>query len=950
LIFYQDVVKKMGSTDAKRFARLFLTAIKMKWKMVAGMKSSRAIDASPSPGRTLHIHLLSHTHWDFEWYEIEEGFKLQLVRFIDHLLDTLEKDPGFRFHFDGQVMPIMDYLEVLAERDDLDDGNRAGEAEKKIRQYVQRGQLFIGPCWTTMETSVISTESLIRNINKGRRFSKKLGGASTVFYNADAFQYHSQVPQIIAGTALNSAFTWRAYKENVPLKDVTLWEGADKTRILKFHPARTYAQIWHLPKDPKDAAETIVNEALQSGHFAVSDHVLITQGNDQFEAQPDLNRIIREVGGIVDKKYTVDQITLDDFFSIIGNRKLSVLRGELTGNKWACTMNGQLSARMYLKQQNEKGEIFVEKWAEPFAAFNWLMGGQYQAGLIERAWGYLMKQHFHHLNACAVDAVHREGEVRYNNAIELARDIADESLATIAGHIDTADMIHKWESALVVFNPTGDPIKGVIPVNISLQNIQAHADWQSSSRDDEDSSSMISNMMMWDPSEEKVPFQVLSQGDGTCEIAMQTGTIPPFGFMTYGLDFTGGKPALDPPFIGDKKESVLENEWIKVHVRENGSFTLTDKRSNTVFRDLNIMEDTADHGDTYNYDPLKKDRPVTTTQLKGTVSLTANGPLMAAIEVTLDMVLPESLTPDRENRSKKSARLPIVFRITVTKDSPLISIRAIIENQVRDHRLRAVFAGVKAGSVYVQTQADVVKRPLKEWRAYPSSHKREITHHTSIGELPMETGPSPTCFQRNFVGTNNGKNGLVIYNKGLPEYEATPNGTIALTLLRCVGWISQDDLGTRKNLAGPKIAVPDAQCPGRHVFEYAVMPQSGAWKTTPAYRQKNRFLSGIKALQVPWQTGRLAPRLSFLQLFPKDLMVSCVKKAYKDGHLIVRFYNPTGRKCKGRLELATGIKEAWIANLNEKKQTKIPVKKDQSLNFDVAAKKIMTIAILPQTL
>jgi len=34
----------------------------------------------------LYIHLFSHTHWDFEWYEVQEGYKLQLVRLIEHLL------------------------------------------------------------------------------------------------------------------------------------------------------------------------------------------------------------------------------------------------------------------------------------------------------------------------------------------------------------------------------------------------------------------------------------------------------------------------------------------------------------------------------------------------------------------------------------------------------------------------------------------------------------------------------------------------------------------------------------------------------------------------------------------------------------------------------------------------------------------------------------------------
>ena len=97
--------------------------------------------------QVLHIHLFSHTHWDFESYEVQEGFKLQLVRLIDHLLNELETDPKFKFHFDGQVMPIEDYLEVLRERDDLDDQDRTGAAKQKITQFVGRGQLKIGPCW-----------------------------------------------------------------------------------------------------------------------------------------------------------------------------------------------------------------------------------------------------------------------------------------------------------------------------------------------------------------------------------------------------------------------------------------------------------------------------------------------------------------------------------------------------------------------------------------------------------------------------------------------------------------------------------------------------------------------------------------------------------------------------------------------------------------------------------
>ncbi|MFO7965311.1 MAG: glycoside hydrolase family 38 C-terminal domain-containing protein [Desulfobacterales bacterium] len=914
------------------------------------MANSRPKDASPAPEAHLNIHLFSHTHWDFEWYEIEEGFKLQLVCFIDHLLNTLEKDPQFTFHFDGQVMPIIDYLEVLEERDGLDDQERVKEAEEKIRKFIQRGQLFIGPSWTTMETSIISTESLIRNINRGRRFSKKLGGVSTVFYNADAFQYHSQVPQIIEGTALTSAFTWRAYKKNEPLKDVSIWEGADKTAIIKYHPVRTYAQIWHLPLNAESAADIILHEARQSGYFAVCNHVLITQGNDQFQAQPELTRIIHEVKDILDNGFSIDQMTLEDFFSLFKDRRLNVIRGELTGNKWACTMSGQLSARMYLKQKNEKAEIFMEKWAEPFATFDWLLGSEYQAGLIERAWVYLMKQHFHHCNACAVDAVHREGEVRYNSAIELARDLTDTSIRHIAARVDTSKLIHKWENALVVFNPVSAPINDIITVNISPRKLMEDADWQTGYPSLSKEAGVLSNLIVWDEDEHVVPIQMLSKEKGLYEVALQVKDVPPFGYKTFGLDFNGIPAEPDDVFIADEKEGVLENEWIKIRVRKNGSFTLIDKRNNEVYEDVNLMEDTGDHGDTYNYDPLENDRPITTHGLKGKVFVSANGPLSGTITVKLVWPLPESLTSDRKSRSGKTVNMPVKMEICLTKNSAFVEIRTTIENRVRDHRLRVLFPGVKSDYAYVQTQADVVKRKLHRPLKYKQSRERRITHHTSVGELPMETGPSPTQFQRNFVGMNDGTKGLVVFNKGLPEYEASPDGTVALTLLRCVGWISQDDLGTRIGLAGPRIAVPDAQCPGLQVFEYAVWPQAGPWETGPVFNRRNRYSAGVKAVQVPWQEKRLPSRLSFLEIYPDELMVSSIKKAYKDGFIMVRFYNPTGKKLSGGLKMISGIQEAWIANMNEKKLERISVGGDGGLHFEVSAKKIMTLAVLPKPL
>jgi len=873
---------------------------------------------------------------------------MQLVQLMDNLLDILDKDPTFKFHFDGQVMPIMDYFEILRERDVLDEGQTEQDARRRITRLVKKGRLHIGPCWTTPEASLISIESLIRNINRGIRFSRRFGGASSVFYNADAFQYHSQVPQVIQGTGLKSAYTWRGSEQEKPLRDLTLWKGADQTTVIKYYPPRTYAQVWQLPEDPGDAMRLVRREAENLKSFSATRHVLITQGNDQFEAQSDVTETIRKIDKLIGGRYEVGQVALEEFFEIIQREgpTLALRRGELTGNKWACTMSGQLSTRMYLKQKNKKAELAVEKFAEPFASFAWMLGHEYPAGLIERAWEYLMKQHFHHCNACAIDEVHREGDVRYNNAIELARDITDTSLQRIASQIDTSEFLRSGERALVLFNPSDVERTEVLKVKVDTEGLaEGDAEWQ---RDDDSRPSGSGKATGWvlrDVEGTNIPLQVLRKDEEGCQIALSCRGLPPFGYRTYRLSSEGKRKVSVSDRIADAKKNVLENRFLKVTVHRNGSLTLLDKRNGAVYRDLNRIEDTADRGDTYNYDPLVRDRPITPKPAGGRITLKENGPLLACYEVRTDLTLPESLKADRKARKKKLVRVPVRFRFTLTKDSPRVHITTHIQNRARDHRLRALFPGVRSPFVHVQTQADVVKRRIRDPMDYPESRKRDIAHQTSVGELPRERGPSATQFQRNFVAIHDGKKGLAILNKGLPEYEATTDGTLALTLLRSVGWLSLDDLTTRDRLAGPKIAVPDAQCMGEHKFKYAILPLAAPWTSASVCTEENHYSIPVKCLTVPRQKGTLPPTLRFLRVEPDDLMVSAVKKAYTEDHLIIRLFNPTARSLRGRLESLTGIQKAWLTDLNEEKGKSIRPGKDGALSIPVPPKKIITVRI-----
>ena len=97
---------------------------------------------------TRTAHYVSSTHWDREWYESFQGFRMRLVTLLDEVIETLERDPAFAsFVLDGQVIPLHDYLEVRPERadrvgDEQERGNdlNAGDEEAGDRRQPQSAE------------------------------------------------------------------------------------------------------------------------------------------------------------------------------------------------------------------------------------------------------------------------------------------------------------------------------------------------------------------------------------------------------------------------------------------------------------------------------------------------------------------------------------------------------------------------------------------------------------------------------------------------------------------------------------------------------------------------------------------------------------------------------------------------------------------------------------------
>ncbi|MDG0810475.1 glycoside hydrolase family 38 N-terminal domain-containing protein [Cohnella rhizosphaerae] len=150
------------------------------------------------------VYVVSHTHWDREWYQDFQSFRTRLVYMMDELLDRLREDAAYRhFMLDGQTIMIEDYLQIRPER------------KEELLKHLREGRLAAGPWYVMPDEFLVSGESLVRNLLTGFRQSRKLGFEPMKSgYVNDIFGHNSQMPQIFQGFGIDNAVLFRGFYGN----------------------------------------------------------------------------------------------------------------------------------------------------------------------------------------------------------------------------------------------------------------------------------------------------------------------------------------------------------------------------------------------------------------------------------------------------------------------------------------------------------------------------------------------------------------------------------------------------------------------------------------------------------------------------------------------------------------------------------------------------------------
>lgn len=879
-------------------------------------------------------YVVPQTHWDRAWYLSFEHFRIRLVRLTENLLTILENNPKYRFTFDGQTVVLEDVLQVRP------------ELEKSLARHVKSKALSVGPWYVLPDEFLVSGEALVRNLLVGHQVAKRFGRVMKAGYIPDPFGHVSQLPQILKGFGIDSVLFMRGVgDEGDNLNTEFKWVAPDgETWVIACHLIGGYGNLHSWGRihgvaleDQRvdyDQAVEHARNAIQHliNHRPTTNVLLLNNGVDHLPAQPSVPAMIEYTNERLDNCQLI-QGDYEQYVQALKSAKprLKPYQGELHNGRYFPLLSGVFSARMYLKQANERCLKLLEAYAEPLNAMNFVLGGEYPGGFLTYAWKETLKNHPHDdICGCSIDEVHRDMVSRFSHSRQVSEALTNHAFGALVANTNTAR--GPKGAPVVVFNPStwkrdepvrirtaldADLLKGAkpmvvdgsgkaMPAKTTVGTVREHHEWR-------DGVLHKTNVVDVD-------------ADFMAE------AIPSFGLKTFYV--TAGKGTDLKPSVSARK-SVLENEFLKVTVNKNGSLKVEDKKTRKVYPSLHIVEDTEDVGDEYDYSPLPKEATETflSTKQAGSCSVKVVDDLgfKATLQIEQTFRVPKEVTPKRKRSSAKVA-ITIKTLVSLKAGSRRIDFATTIDNKAKDHRMRVLFpTGISSDSAYAASKFDVVQRSLK---------------------MPKGDGwcqpPVPTKHVDGFVSVNDSKRGFTVINRGLPEYEARKGQdgvTLCQALFRCVEWLSRGDMQTRSGHAGPGMHTPEAQCLGENTYQYAALIHQGDWEKSEAYIEAHHFNTEVLFSPTGRHTGELARATSLVELTPNSLVLSALKKAEEEDAVIIRFFNTGTRTVNAQAKFLWNIEKAFLANLNEETLKRIAVVKNNSVKMSVPAKRIVTIKL-----
>ncbi|MDX9974743.1 MAG: glycoside hydrolase family 38 C-terminal domain-containing protein [FCB group bacterium] len=877
------------------------------------------------------------THWDREWYEPFQEFRMWLVELIDGLLDLMEKEPEFRvFHLDGQTIVIEDYLRVRPER------------REQLLKFMHEGRIAAGPWYNLPDEWLISGESFVRNLMKGRRICRDLGVTPLNFaYTPDQFGHIAALPMIMAGFGLEAGIIWRGTQdENYPGHFV--WVGPDGSRMVttKLVDKGSYADFDFLARRP--IMEAGFSDESFKEHFepyielvksrTPSPVYMLLDAIDHQAPDPSMLRMVREIK----KRYPKVDLKwgrLDEYAAeLLKHKHLFEERtGELREPARDAKRVGQylivhtISSRYPIKQSNDRCSALMEKWAEPYALMQAMEGGSPILRYLDLAWEYLLKNHPHDsICGCSIDQVHRDMVYRFDQCRQIADGVVRRAVAELGKADEKEDSLRN----LVVHNPLPFARKGVFEISVPFP-----ANWPHAYVDGLGTGERLNKFLLLDAEGNRVPFQMRGIDRGLEHARLKSnGRKQAACGDTYHLAVEMELPAcgytglkLEPTEeatrnYGSLREGPMTatNEFFTFAMNPNGTGDLWHHDSDVDYSDLFLYEDSGDAGDGWTRGPIVADKVVLGPGARVTTAVEEDHALRTVFRVEREFDLPKRMERRIWRRGEEKETLRIVDRIYVEKGAPYLRVRTTVENTCEDHRLRVLFPTLfETAESFADTPFAVVKRDV----AAPEGAERWQERVN-----PEKAFTSFFGVQGRWGYREDADTGLAVLSPfGLHEYaiEHAHAGasTLALTLFRST-WKTVNTAGE-----------PDGELLGSMDFEYFLLPYKGGFDAVAALRTIAEAQAGVQV----HHAEAMPETTSFVELEEGHCVVTALKPAADIAGGVVRLWNPGDGETVARLRFAKALAKAERCNLDEAPQEELGLEDGNRVSVTVPARGLATL-------
>ena len=868
------------------------------------------------------IHLVPHTHWDREWYEPFQVFRMRLVDLIDQLLERMAADPRLRFTLDGQTATVDDYLEIRP------------EAEPLIRQLIAEGRLAIGPWMILLDEFLVSGETIVRNLEMGWARAEALGGSMRVGYLPDMFGHIAQMPQILRRAGIDRAVVWRGVPASID-RHHFLWRSPDGSVVDTEYLVGGYGNGAYL-FDVPDRLGVKLGEYRRDNAVTYGDRSLLAMyGTDHAVPSPrlaDLVELVNASGGDVEVRLA----TLTEYLD--RDRALHpgpagdapTWEGELRSGARANILMNVISARVDLKAAAARAERRLERYAEPLAA---LHGSTWPARLLELAWRRLVENSAHDsICGCSHDEVVAQVIGRYAEAEQIASGLVGSVLRGVAARLpaggwaivnpspfERSDVVEldvavppEWPAVAVrvgdAIVPTQELVReGAAPAQYQVRGADLEEFFHrrrhgrellgrfiNAAEIDETSTPpqvVVHLDRVADPAEldvDELIASIESAGearpddlwDVTIVVTRRRRVLarlpaPALGYAWATEIEAGDVEIASIPNQVEATDTTLRNGLVEVTVAQDGTFRLVG--GGATLGGVGRIVDGGDAGDSYNYGPPAADRIV---EVPESVEVRAGqrGPLRGDITIVRTFAWPRGLTADATARMSEAVLTAVSTTLELRADEPFVRVSVSFDNDSMDHRVRfhvPLPAPVTGSSA--EGQFAVVDRGLQ----------LEAGH----GEVPLPTFPAVA-----FAGVD----GCSVLLDQVTEYEVVDGRELALTLLRSFGLISRNANPYREDPAGPEVPVPAAQLLGARSFRFALVPHAGRWRDAGTRAAAERYRHPFAVVRSTGPGDAPGTPVSGLQLQGDGAVLSAVRRRHD--WLEIRVVNDGATACRATLD------------------------------------------------